>query len=203
MKKLVAVAMFVCLAVLSGIAQEKSKVQVYGGYQYTNADFANLADRQSFNGWDSDVAVKVTKHFSAVGDVSGTYKSLKDLSKSLGAPTELTSLNPRASMYSFLAGPRYTVAPMGRFTPFAQVLLGVDHLAVTADNVGGLSIGKSSFALAAGVGADYNVNKHFSYRLVKADYMLQHFAGDSSLVDVHIDDNLNHFRIATGVIYKF
>ena len=38
MRKLIGVALFVCLISLAGIAQEVPKPEIYGGYQFTTLD---------------------------------------------------------------------------------------------------------------------------------------------------------------------
>ncbi len=219
MKRIIAVAILVCLAAILGAAQEGSKVQVFGGYQYTNADTAGLTDRQSFHGWNGDVNVRLSNHFSIVGDVSGTYKSLNAIDMGLSIPgarrtsgdvAEIaapdsitpTAMQPKLRMYSFLTGPRFTVTK-GKVSPFVQMAFGINHLSATASELGGLSIGKNGFGMTVGGGLDYNASKRFGLRLVKFDYMLHHIGLDSSLMNVNVSENLNHFRIATGVIYKF
>lgn len=219
MKKALVVVALVCLVCALGMAQEESKVQVFGGYQFTSFDTAGLTDRQNAHGWDTDVAVRLSNHFSWVGDVSGAYKSYGALGTfmpvsvnggvhAMGtvvplAPSYL-DLKPKVRMTSFMTGPRFTFSK-GKLSPFAQMTIGLSHLAVSADDVGGLSIGKNTFAMTLGGGLDLNASRHFSLRLMKFDYMLQHFGLESSFLpsSISISENLNHMRIATGVIYKF
>lgn len=198
MKKFWAIAVLICLACTLGISQEASKVQVFGGYQFTSADTAGLTDRQSFNGWDSDVAVRISNHISLVGNVSGTYKTL---SMDTFVPVSTTpvlqpnvvalphasidTIEPKLRMYSFMTGPRFTFTK-GKFSPFAQMTFGINHLAVTASDIGGLSIGKNGFGMTVGGGLDLNAGNKFAFRLVKFDYMLHHLAVDSSLLDVNV-----------------
>src|SRR5512146_1222402 len=123
MKRFMVVVLFVCLICMLGVAQEESKVQVFGGYQFTSFDTAGLLDRQTMHGWNGDVAVRLSNHFSWVGDVSAAYKSFGSLD-SMG-PVEKGALGvnamatvspmvsiydskPKARMDSFQTGPRFT-----------------------------------------------------------------------------------------------
>ncbi len=217
MKKFIVVVALVCLVCTLGMAQEESKVQVFGGYQFTSFDTAGLLDRQNMHGWNTDVAVRLSNHFSWVGDVSASYKSFGSIDglvpkgtagsglqamATVNPMASIYDIKPKARMYSFQTGPRFTFTK-GKVSPFAQMTIGINHLAVSAEDIGGLSIGKNGFGMTLGGGLDLNASRHFSLRLMKFDYMLHRFAIDSSLMDVNMSENLNHFRFATGVIYKF
>jgi hypothetical protein len=102
MKKLLGVALLVALFSFGAFAQEGSKAQVFGGYQFTSMDGGWHG-----NGWNASADMFANKWFGITGDFSGTYGS-------------------SASFLTYTAGP--TVAARGRsFSPFAHALFGGAH----------------------------------------------------------------------------
>lgn len=203
------VILFACVA----FAQDTPKVEVFGGYQYTNVDTKGLADRQSFNGWDADVAYRINKNFSIVGDISGAYKTITIDTGGIVVPVGttptatldpkvvITSVDAKFHIYNYLFGPRVSFGS-SKVTPFAEALFGVAHTSVSME-VGGVSgsVGSNGFGMALGGGLDYNANKNFGIRLVKFDYMMNRIS--NSDLGFTSSENLNNYRIATGVIFKF
>ncbi len=102
MKKLIGVAMLVALLSLGAFAQEGSKAQVFGGYQFTSMDGGWHG-----NGWNGAADFFANNWFGITGDFSGTYGS-------------------SASFMTYTAGP--VVAMHNRsFAPFAHALFGGAH----------------------------------------------------------------------------
>jgi len=97
--------------------------------------------------------------------------------------------------YQFLFGPE--VAYRGRQVQlFAHGLFGANHTAAVWDlsNNDSLSlIGRTHFALGAGVGLDVNFKEHFAYRVFQADYI-------PTLVDGRWEKN---YRVSTGIVFRF
>lgn len=174
--KRIAVVLAVLFAATFAAAQNSEKVEVFGGYQFTSVDFKGAIDRQSFNGWNADVAARVAKNVSAVADFSGAYKG------------DIEGSGVDAKIHSFLFGPRVSVTS-GKLTPFAQVLFGVSHL--NAEGPDGASVNK--FGMTLGGGVDYSIGRNVAWRVAKVDYFMIH--ADS--------ENLNNVRIATGIVFKF
>jgi len=207
------VIIFLAVILLSTlvIAQDAPKVEVFGGYAYTNVDTKDLAGRQNFNGWDADVAFHATKNFSIVGDISGAYKSETiDTGIILAGTSQAGTVNPRVTptivdakfrVYNYLFGPRVS-ASAGKLTPFAEALFGLSHVTASVD-VGGVSgsVGSNGFGMALGGGLDYNANHRVAIRLAKFDYMLNRIS--NSDLGLTQTTNLNNFRIATGIVFKF
>ena len=194
MKNITTVLLFVILCVGFAVAQDQPKVSVFGGYQYLNLDTKG-GDRLNFNGWDADVAFHATKNVSFVGDISGVYKSETMTDPVLGTVTG------KLRLYNYLFGPRFSFGE-GKVTPFAEALFGIGHATIGGD-VSGVSASLSSngFAMALGGGIDINANKHFAVRAVKFDYLMNHVSADS--FGFSASENLNNYRIATGVVFKF
>jgi hypothetical protein len=99
MKKLIGVAMLVALLSLGAFAQEGSKAQVFGGYQFTSMDGGWHG-----NGWNGAADVFATKWLGVTGDFSGTYSQ-------------------GLSLMTYTAGP-VVAARTGSFRPFAHGLFG-------------------------------------------------------------------------------
>lgn len=211
MKKIV-ILLAVILCTTSVIAQDAPKVEVFGGYAYTNVDTKGLAGRQSLNGWDADVAFHATKNISIVGDISGAYKTeTVDLglvvpvgTAQMGTPdpkATVTTVDAKLRVYNYLFGPRFSVNT-GKITPFAEALFGIAHITVAADVAGVTgSISSNGFGMALGGGLDYNASKNVSIRLAKFDYMLNRVS--NSDLGFTASENLNNYRIATGIVFKF
>lgn len=184
MKKIVVLLVVVFCAMMA-VAQDAPKVEVFGGYQYMNVDTKGTLDRLNFNGWDADVAAHFTKNFSIVGDISGVYK---------------TEQGVDVKIYNYLFGPR--ISGSGKVSPFAEALFGVGHLSA-GTSVSGVnaSISSNGYAMALGGGVDVSATPHVGIRLVKFDYLLNHVS--STVFDTTASENLNNYRIATGIVFKF
>lgn len=195
MKKLALFLVVLCCALVV-TAQETPKVQVFGGYQYTNVDTKGLADRLSFNGWDADVAFRAVNHVSVVADVSGAYKSETFDIAGVGA------VQGKLRLYNYLFGPRLSY-DAGKVVPFGEALFGVGHASVSG-SVLGLSIPvttSNGFAMALGGGLDVPAGKHFALR-GKFDYLYNRISAEGFGLTGG-SENLNNYRIATGVVFKF
>ncbi len=137
MRKLIVIAV-VLLAAMVAMAQEE-KVQVFGGYQFFTA--SGGGHRTNFpKGWNADLSLKATKHFSVVSDFAGAYKN-------------------GGSVHTFMFGPRFSTTS-GKVTPFAEALFG--GMRATG--------GGAHFSMAFGGGLDVSVSKRVSVRLAKFDY---------------------------------
>ena len=193
MKKIV-ILLAVILVAVAVVAQDSPKAEVFGGYAYTNVDTKDLLGRQNLNGWDADVAFHATKNFSIVADISGAYKSESATVDGITGTAKLRA-------YNYVFGPRFSFNSK-KVTPFVEALFGANHVTVSAEAAGtSASLGSTSFAMALGGGLDVNANKHVAIRLAKFDYMLNRVnAGD---LGVSAAENLNNFRFATGIVFKF
>jgi hypothetical protein len=194
LKKIIVVLLVVFCAAFA-VAQNAPKAEVFGGYQYTNVDLKGITGRQSFNGWDADVAAHVTPNFSVVADFSGAYKTE---TIDLGGGV---SVDGKLRLYNYLFGPRVS-ANAGKITPFAEALVGVGHASAGASIAGfGGSVGTNGFAMALGGGVDVNASPHFAVRAAKFDYLYNRIS--ASAFGASASESLNNFRIATGIVFKF
>lgn len=134
-------AAFLCFStVASAQAEDNPKLEAFVGYSYYHfedpgnhlgGDEALGPIRANLNGGSASVAFGPVKYLGVVADFGG-YTSTA--SSNLGG----------GSIFTYLFGPKVAIRT-GRFTPFAQFLLGGAHLDV---GPGGLN----GFAWAGGVG---------------------------------------------------
>lgn len=192
------ILVFVLVASAVAIGQE-SKAEVFGGWQFMSLDTKGIIDRQNVvKGWDADLALKLNKNVAIVGDFSGSYKDLGSVSDPL-----FGTAGAKLHVHNILFGPRFSVRA-GRVTPFAEVLVGVARTSVkaTVSSVDA-STTTNGLGFAVGGGLDINAGRHFAFRLAKFDYMMNRINFNSSTLDLSVNENLNHFRVATGIVLKF
>jgi opacity protein-like surface antigen len=167
-------ALALILSASTAFAQDFSKVELFGGYQYTRINPGGGVDGENFQGWDAAAQYNFNKYFGAKADFSGAYKTV------LG-----TSLR----QHHFLFGPVIS-ARSEKATIFAHALFGDARATV---DTGTLSTSDNAFAMALGGGLDYNLNKNFAVRVGQFDYLPTRFGSDTQ----------NNFRYATGIVFKF
>jgi hypothetical protein len=132
MRKLIGVAVLLCMVSVLGMAQEKPLPEVYGGYQFTSTDGGWHA-----SGWNGAANFYVTNWLGGTADFSGVYKS-------------------GSNLYTYTFGPVVTTHK-GELAPFAHALFGGAHAGngTGSDSGmammfgGGLDVGKKRFAFRA------------------------------------------------------
>jgi hypothetical protein len=147
---------------------------------------------RNFYGLELNVKMNVHKNLGFIlldaGMLFGHTKIPSPLGSQFDAHTSLQS-------YQFLFGPE--VAYRGRQVQlFAHGLFGANHTAAVWDISSNDSlslIGRTHFALGAGVGLDVNFKEHFAYRVFQADYI-------PTLVDGSWEKN---YRVSTGIVFRF
>jgi len=95
MRKLIGVAVLLCMVSIVGVAQEKPLPEVYGGYQFTSTDGGWHA-----SGWNGAANLYLTPWLGGTADFSGVYKS-------------------GSNLYTYTFGPVVTTRKRD-FAPFAQ-----------------------------------------------------------------------------------
>ncbi len=162
-------------------AQDSPRTEIFGGYSYLRLD-DDLNDDQDLNGWNASVNQTIFKKWLAFkADFSGHYG---DSSIIFGPGSDLTT-------YLFLFGPQFTLRKYERFQPFGHVLFGAARVDLDNDLLG-LDLDDTAFALAAGGGVDVKVINRVWVRLFQADYVLTRFA----------DDNQHNFRASSGLVLR-
>ncbi len=163
-----------------GIPGWLPRVDLSGTYSYIRANPSG-AGGLNLNGATESVAFGFTNHLSAVADV-GQYRFA-------GLANGQSS-----NLYTYVAGPRYTLSAFGRMTVFAQVLAGGGRLTASSS---GIQAGESGFAMAVGGGLDWPIRSHLSLRVLQADYIMTRF---ENVADTTVQQN--HVRISAGIVFR-
>ncbi len=196
MKKILALVVFLGLTSLSLVAQDTSKVDpdfskvdVFGGYQYTHLGSA-ISPVASAQGWDGSFTYNINKNFGVTADINGAYQTVS------GSYIGVSGSFP-GHYYSFAGGPTYSFTSKGKFKPYVHALFGDARVSSSA-SADGVTVSASSngFTTLIGGGLDMRLSRHLALRLVQADWVYYHFGltGTSSA---------NTFKVATGVVYRF
>ncbi|HYM78174.1 MAG TPA: hypothetical protein VE377_19525 [Candidatus Dormibacteraeota bacterium] len=183
MRRTLLLLLLVTLFAIHASAQEYSRVQVFGGYSYTNYPvfqiYSGPWSRASFNGWDASAAFKLTPNFSIEGDFGGGFNSANSRTNRL---------------VTFMGGPRVSTN-YGKIAVYGHVLVG-------GLNFHGNSGSATSFAAAFGGGADYWLGRRVGVKIAQFDVLVNTnsaaFGGGNGASQPRAD-----FRIATGVIFRF
>jgi hypothetical protein len=183
-KALFVVALVFAFSLMS-LAQAP-KAEVFGGYQYTNADIGGV-NRINLNGWNAQFNAYFNRNLGVSADFAGNYGS-PDAGLGFGG------IDSKA--YSYMFGPVFR-APMGKATPYVHALFGGTHLSLDNPIIGNLS--DSAFSFALGGGFDVNIGKRAAFRVAQFDYYATRFSPDT----LGAGDTQNHFRVSTGLVFHF
>ncbi len=161
---------------------------IFFGYSYENTSWSGLnssLSRPNLQGWEASFEGKVLPWVGIVGDVSGHYGSQTFIEPTPNGPV---NINVTGHEQEYLVGPRLSV-PVGKFTPFGEVMVGVAHI-----HTGGTLPGPSntSFATAVGGGIDYRLFRPIALRL-EGDYLHTSFFSTGQ----------NNLRLSTGIVLRF
>jgi hypothetical protein len=209
--------LYFCMAPLSAQNTQFDQWKIYGGYQYTHLDthavqdtlnlqhvidpsfpLMNFGNYQNLNGWNFGAEEDtLAKWFGVVIDVGGGFATNRI---NLGSSGGVTSIaRTRLRLYTFTAGPQFTIRRSDRIQPFARVLLGGGWGSFSANllenNVPQFTEAKSSdsgFAFGGGFGSDFFFSKGAGMR-VAVDYIRTPFFGEKQ----------NNLRGSAGVVFRF
>jgi opacity protein-like surface antigen len=173
MRKLFILVGLILMAAGSAAAQDYPKAEIFGGYQYIRLNPGGGATGSNCQGGAGSVAGNLNHWFGVVGDFGAC--------KVTGLPSGTS-----AHLVNYLFGPKLTYRSRGRLSPFAQVLFGGEHIGVTGGS-------DSSFAMAFGGGADYEMTSHVAIRLFQGEYLYTKFGGTHQ----------NNARISAGIVYRW
>ena len=169
---------------LSVRAQESSRINVFLGYSYVQANASTTGlDSFHLNGGSASTVYNFTSWLGGVADFGG-YTS-GNIGRS-GAGGTLST---------YLFGPRVSYRHFGRVTPFGQVLFGVARTNASAFET---PAAQNAFAMIAGGGVDYKLAEHFSLRPMQVDYLMTRFPETTSG-----NQTQNNLRVSTGVVLRF
>jgi Outer membrane protein beta-barrel domain len=178
---------FVCTGL--GMAQLPTSGNAFVGYSYSGARVFAPGSNSGINanGWEGSVEGKFFPWIGVVADLDWHYGG-HDFTACTPAPCIPRIVTVNASRHDLLFGPRASIS-RGRYTPFAELLLGLMH---QTDSGGGISNSDTGFAFAVGGGVDYKLIKGVAAR-VQLDSIHNSLFGRSQ----------SNLRISTGVVFKF
>jgi len=142
----------------------------------------------SLNGGSASLALPVrSSAFAIAGDVTSATAS--------GISANRYDL----SLTVYSGGVRYA-PPLrrARWQPFGQMLVGVGHSegSLIHAQIGSGSYRANAFAAQIGGGIDFGIRRHFSVRLIQADYLATAFNNGSN-------NHQNNLKIDAGLVFRF
>jgi Outer membrane protein beta-barrel domain len=186
--KLRVVVSLLGLALLSSVAtraQERQTIDVGVSYSYVRYNPATTGIKSfSMNGGSASVAYNFNNWLSGVADIGGYSKH------------NILGNGVNGTLSTYLFGPRVSLNRSGRFTPFAQVLVGVAHANNNFLVIGG---SQNPFAAAIGGGLDWRWTNHIRVRTGEVDYFLTHF-NEVTPNNVQVQNNV---RVSSGLVFRF
>jgi hypothetical protein len=180
------------------------KVEIPVGFSFVNVhpDVAPLVTGFNVFGGGGQFNVNFGNYFGVKADFMG-YAKGSGLSNQLRNNLDYTD-STRGNMFTYMFGPQIK-KHTGKIQPFGEVLFGAAHTDTYATITNALGLGSGSgnnngFAMAAGGGIDFKINRNFSLRPVQVDYLLTRFSVD------HwggYPNYQNNFRYLGGLVFTF
>lgn len=186
--------------------QETPKTEYSAGYNYLR-----MAD-QNYNGFNTSMTYNLNKSVGIVSDFNKFYA--QDNIFGISTPNLLspgqTAVRGSApeSIYTLMFGPRLSLNKNGRITPFAETLIGLDHIDERFQTVAGTTKGDAilndrhnsfaSFASKIGGGLDINATRHITFKALEADYLFLNNVKNGSGID-----SQNGLQLSSGVTFHF
>ena len=177
------------------------KFEVPVGFSFVNVH-PNLAPITSFNvfGGGGQFDVNFGNYFGIKADFMG-YTQGTGLRDQLRNKLNFTG-SANGNVFTYTFGPQIK-KHTGKIQPFGEVLVGAYHTNAYATIVNALTGGTATgsrnnngFAMNAGGGIDYKINKNISLRPVEVDYLLTHFNANQGS---GYFANQNSFRYFAGI----
>jgi hypothetical protein len=175
MRRSIALVLFAVAGSALAVAQDSSKVDLFGGFSILNSDRPVASGRDSFFGWQGSATGNITRRLGIVADFGGQYKNYNNLVVQVTPATYPVSADVRA--YEYLFGPQFRLRA-SRATVFAHVLAGGIHqyAAVQQFNTGTATV--DGFAMGVGGGLDISLSRRFAVRIVQFDWLPSRIQGD-------------------------
>jgi hypothetical protein len=187
MRRFLLLVVLPSLFALPLMAQDNSRVELFGGYQYLrvgNADGGGAV--LNINGWDTSATFNVHKYLGVAADFSGSYKSLfPGTAFPVDLHTYTYTFGPVVSLHSGL---------------FAHALFGGVHSIPTGCTLYSGSPDEcgsgvyNGFAMMLGGGLDVRASKSIAIRCFQIDWVRLPFRQGGE------NDNL---RFSTGLVFRF
>jgi hypothetical protein len=225
-KIFIVIALFVSLPAL---AQEKPRVQIFGGYAYLNTpqefyesgpalppiSVVSASGGASQNGWNASFAVNIFNNLDFVADTSSSFQhGSRNIKLDYGSGVLYhLQIGATSTTHTFLFGPQIRFPGGKNLNPFGRALFGIskldrDYSTTSSYQTLHGELSDTGFAFAAGGGLDWRCSRRISLRLLQADYIRakKEFTYDWLLFygNGHVTNDriANSFRIATGVVFN-
>jgi hypothetical protein len=206
MKKCIRVVGVGVLFVLTAIADEWPREEIFLGYNFAKFNpNSDVIPSFNANGGSGQFQYNFNRYLGLAIDVGAVNKGVLN-----GFDVDTTVMN-------FVAGPRVTFHNRSRFVPFVEALFGGAYATMSTNLTAlpavssvlppglvlppelpvtvRLRASRTGFAMLAGGGLDLKLSRHVALRLFEADYYLARipdvFTGNAT--------NRNNFRYAGGV----
>ena len=167
----------------SASAQERTSVlDVFAGYSFVHTEPGAELSTFNANGGVASVALNFNGWLSGVVEAGGVHTS------------NIAGADVDATAETYMAGPKISFFRSSKLSPFAQVLAGFIH---TNPGYSQQTINHNTFAMAPGLGLDWNLTHHLGIRLAQVDYLFTRMPATAGQV------NWNNFRYSTGVVVRF
>jgi hypothetical protein len=220
MKRIITLIVGALLLVLVAGAQEEPKFETFLGYTFVRTDLQNGDNALglgsfSMEGGSAQFIYNFNKRFSGVVDLGAVNR---------GNIRVLDVADRRAF---FMIGPRFSYRTKSRWTPYFEVLLGASERSVSkdlsvttgpdtpeppvvtphdpffpgpgVDITASVRASQTDFAFMTGGGVDFRVSKHFTFRPIAVDYVLNTFPSLLSGDGAH----QNGLRATIGFVFTF
>ena len=192
MRKVLFIALAVMLCGLYAVAQDYSKAELAGGWNYLHLDEGSTGTQNGFpGGFFIDGTYYFTKLIGVTGDFEFNKKTFsQDVNFAAG---------DQGRVLSFHGGPRVK-ARVGKFEPFAHALFGVTNGQFTP--VGDPSVSDNAFSMKIGGGVDYAFAQHFAIRLGEFNYYMTKFGLNSNVNFNPGSTQQNNFTLGVGIVIR-
>jgi peptidoglycan-associated lipoprotein len=183
MKKFIYIGALVCLFSVSAAAQDSgSKLDIFAGYSFVHTEPGAQLSSFNANGGVASAALNLTGWLGGVVEFGGVHA------------TNIGGADVDATAETVMAGPKISLFHRSKFSPFAQGLFGFIH---TNPGYSQQTINHNTFAMAPGVGLDWNATRHLGIRLAQVDYLFTRMPETAGQV------NWNNFRYSAGIVVRF
>lgn len=190
MKNLGALFVLGLIFSMPAMAQDVPKFEIGGGVAYRSFDQFS-GSRLNMAGFEAYGDYHIWRFINVAADFAGTYNRY-------GTSGSLNKTNSSTDIYSFLVGPQlYPFGHDHKVTVFGHVLFGGGDYVYHLSQVGFTSFDKSYFGPVwmGGGGLDWKIKKHWSLRLVEADYERTSFLSGAP--------SQGNYRASIGLLYRF
>jgi hypothetical protein len=175
------------------MAQDRTKVEVFGGY---SGQFFGSFTTSNLQGWNASATWKFQDHVGIAADFGGYYGS------------RVERINASYRLHSFLFGPQFStgVPELGRVNLFVRLLAGAARESTSVSvkitneqfQVGLqiVDVSSTGFAAAVGGGIDLEASDHVAVRVVQADWLYMNS-------ERFQEQARGRARVSGGLVFRF